>query len=152
MDAVQYRASCTTLPPHLIGTYVPASDLRTVILQAGSPGRKSEHPSHRRLKMLPQDPQVAPLIQVFELYMLQDAVLADMQEPTVIATRAMLDAGLTPEIILSILDSAIDVAASGAAGAQADVQARELRAHIGPWLLNKCFHPDTAHRDVPLLA
>jgi hypothetical protein len=102
--------------------------------------------------MLPQDPQVAPLIQVFELYMLQDAVLADMQEPTVIATRAMLDAGLTPEIILSILDSAIDVAASGAAGAQADVQARELRAHIGPWLLEECFDPNTARRDVPLLA
>lgn len=102
--------------------------------------------------MLPQDPQVAPLIQVFELYMLQDAVLADMQEPTVVATRAMLDAGLTPEIILSILDGAIDVAASGTAGAQSDIHARELRAHIGRWLMQECFEPHTAHRDVPLLA
>ena len=102
--------------------------------------------------MLPQDPQVAPLIQVFELYLLRDAVLADMQEPTAIAARAMLDAGLTPEIILSILDSAVDVAASATAGAESGVHARELRAHIGPWLMGECFGQDGGHRDVPPLA
>jgi hypothetical protein len=75
-----------------------------------------------------------------------------MQEPTAIATRAMLHAGLTPEIILSILDGAIDVAASGTAGAQSDIYARELRAHIGPWVMEECFDPDTKRHDVSLLA
>lgn len=99
--------------------------------------------------MLPQDPQVAPLIQVFELYMLRDAVLADMQEPTVIATRAMLDAGLTPEIILSILDSAVDLAASETAAAEPEIHARELRAHIGPWLMGECFDSGSARGGPP---
>jgi hypothetical protein len=94
---------------------------------------------------LPQDSQVGPLVRVFELYMLRDAVLADMREPTIVATRAMLDSGLTPEVILSVLDGAVQLAATETAAAQSADHARELRAHIGPWLMDECFDPARAH-------
>jgi hypothetical protein len=85
------------------------------------------------------DTQVEPLIQVFELYMLRDAALTDMREPTVVATRAMLDAGLSPEVILGVLDSAVQVAATEIALPQSGEQAQELRDHIGGWLMRECF-------------
>jgi hypothetical protein len=95
------------------------------------------------------DPQVAPLIEVFELYMLRDAALADLREPTVVATRAMLDAGMSPEVILSILDGAVRVAATETAGANPEQFARELQDHIGPWLMGECFDPTHAHGATP---
>ena len=95
------------------------------------------------------DPQVAPLIEVFELYMLRDAALADLQEPTVVATRAMLDAGMSPDVILSILDGAVRVAATETAGANTEQFARELRGQIGPWLMGECFDPTRAHGATP---
>lgn len=104
--------------------------------------------------ILSQDSQVGPLIQVFELYMSRDAALTDMREPTMVATRAMLDAGLAPELILTVLDSAVEVAATGstgAIGAQSADYARELREHIGPWLMGEYFDPDGAGHDVPLI-
>jgi hypothetical protein len=99
--------------------------------------------------MLSQDPQVGPLIQVFELYMLRDAALSDMREPTMIATRAMLDAGMGPDVILSVLDSAVQVAATETAGSDGADHARELRDHIGSWLMGECFDPAHAHGAVP---
>jgi hypothetical protein len=97
--------------------------------------------------MLSHDPQVEPLIQVFELYMLRDAVLADMREPTVVATRAMLNAGLTPQEILGVLDGAVQVAATGTAGGPSNSQAVALREHIGAWLMDECFDPAAGHPD-----
>jgi hypothetical protein len=91
--------------------------------------------------MLSDDTQVAPLIEIFELYMLRDATLADLREPTVLATRAMLDAGLAPEMILSVLDGAVQVAADETVSAHSAEHARELRASIVPWLIDECFDP-----------
>lgn len=104
--------------------------------------------------IFPQDSQVGPLIQVFELYMLRDAALTDMREPTMVATRAMLDAGLAPEVILTVLDGAVEVATTGTTGtmgAQSADYARELREHIGPWLMGEYFDPDRPGHDVPLI-
>jgi hypothetical protein len=91
--------------------------------------------------MSSDDTQVAPLIEIFELYMLRDATLADLREPTVIATRAMLDAGLAPEMILSVLDGAVQVAADETVSAHTADHARELRENIVPWLIGECFDP-----------
>jgi hypothetical protein len=91
------------------------------------------------------DPQVAPLIEVFELYMLRDAALSDMREPTVVAARAMLDAGMSPEIILTVLDGAVRVAATETAASSSAAFVRELSDQIGPWLLGECFNPLSAH-------
>jgi len=91
--------------------------------------------------MLSQDTQVAPLIEIFELYMLRDASLADLREPTVVATRAMLDSGLTPEMILTILDGAVQVAADETVSASTADHARALRENIVPWLIGECFDP-----------
>jgi hypothetical protein len=99
--------------------------------------------------MLPSDSQVQPLIQVFELFMLRDAALTDMREPTVVATRAMLDAGMSPEMILSVLDGAVQVAAAETFAAESAAHARELRDQIGPWLMRECFDPTRAHGDLP---
>ncbi len=99
--------------------------------------------------MLSHDPQVEPLIQVFELYMLRDAVLSDMREPTVVATRAMLNSGLSPEVILRVIDGAVQVAAIETSGAESSDHARELREHIGPWLMGECFDPGRVHGDIP---
>jgi hypothetical protein len=85
------------------------------------------------------DTQVEPLIQVFALYMLRDAALTDMREPTVVATRAMLDAGLSPEVILGVLDSAVRVAATEIAVPQSGEHAQELRDHVGGWLMSEWF-------------
>jgi hypothetical protein len=93
------------------------------------------------LPMFSDDTQVAPLIEIFELYMLRDATLADLREPTVIATRAMLDAGLAPEMILSVLDGAVQVAADETVSAHTADHARELRENIVPWLMGECFDP-----------
>jgi hypothetical protein len=98
--------------------------------------------------MLSRDPQVAPLIEVFELYMMHAAALNDMREPTIIATRAMLDSGLAPEMILTILNGAVQVAATETLGAHADDHATELRDHIGPWLMGECFNPARSEGDV----
>jgi len=95
------------------------------------------------------DPQVAPLIEVFELYMLRDAPISDLKEPTVVATRAMLQAGMSPDVILSILDGAVRVAASETAGANSELFARELQEHIAPWLMGECFDPAQAHGATP---
>lgn len=95
------------------------------------------------------DPQVAPLIEVFELYMLRDAALSDMREPTVVATRAMLDAGMSPEGILNVLSGAVRVAARETAAASSSAFVRELTDHIGPWLLGECFDPSSAHGATP---
>lgn len=107
--------------------------------------------------MLTQDMQVGPLIEVFELYMLRDATLADMRKPTTVATRAMLDAGLSPEIILTVLDSAVKVAAAemapdGSADADSTGTARELGAQMGLWLMEAFFDPDHAGDGAPLAA
>lgn len=99
--------------------------------------------------MQPNDTQVEPLIQVFELYMLRDATLTDMREPTVVATRAMLDAGLRPEVILGVLDSVVQVAATEIVGPESAEQARELRDHIGHWLMGEYFDPTRARGDIP---
>ncbi len=95
--------------------------------------------------MQSDDPQVAPLVEVFELYMLRDAALADLREPTVVATRAMLDSGMSPDLILSILDGAVRVAATETAGAHTEQFARELKDQLGPWLMGECFDPARAH-------
>lgn len=94
--------------------------------------------------MLSDDTQVAPLIEIFELYMLRSASLADLREPTVVATRAMLDSGLTPEMILTVLDGAVKVAADETTGADSADHARELRKNIVPWLMGECFDPIVA--------
>lgn len=99
--------------------------------------------------MLSSDPQVQPLIQVFELYMLRDAALTDMREPTMLAARSMLDAGLSPEMILSVLEGAVRVAATETFGAEPAAHARELHEHIGPWLMGECFDPALAHGEIP---
>lgn len=96
--------------------------------------------------MLTQDSQVGPLIEVFEMYMLRDAILDDMREPTTVATRAMLDAGLSPAAILSVLEGAVRVAIRVTLAAHSsDTHASELRAHIGPWVMEECFDPARAH-------
>lgn len=100
--------------------------------------------------MMPsRDTQLGPLIEVFELYMLRDAALADMREPTAVATRAMLDAGLSPEIILTALEGAVRVAARETLAAQSETHARELRSHIGPWVMGECFGPARGRGEVP---
>jgi len=102
--------------------------------------------------MLSHDSQVAPLIEIFELYMLRDAALADLREPTVVATRAMLDSGLTPDMILSILDGAVKVAADETVSANTADHARALRENIVPWLMGECFDPIVANGPVWPLA
>ena len=89
--------------------------------------------------MLSGDPQVEPLIRVFELYLLQDATLDDMREPTTVATRAMLNAGMSPEIILSVLQGAVQVAAGEVVGPSTGDKASLLTDQVGPWLLGECF-------------
>ena len=101
---------------------------------------------------LSNDSQVGPLIEVFELYMLRDMLLADIREPTTIATRAMLASGLSPELILTILDGAIGVAEQESGGVIAAVQAGELRGKMGPWLLEAVFDPNAATGRTPLAA
>ena len=99
--------------------------------------------------MLSSDTQVQPLIQIFELYMLRDAPLTEMREPTMLAARSMLDAGLRPEIILNVLEGAVQGAASSTGGAESAAYVRDLREHIGPWLMGECFDPARAHGDIP---
>ena len=89
--------------------------------------------------MISGDPQVEPLIQVFELYLLRDASLEDMREPTTVATRAMLNAGMSPEIVLSVLDGAVHVAATEVPRPDVQGLAQQLREQLGPWLLEECF-------------
>jgi len=102
--------------------------------------------------ILSNDTQIGPLIEVFELYMLRDMLLADICEPTTIATRAMLASGLSPELILTILDGAIRVAEQASGGVVAAEQAGELRGKMGSWLLNAIFEPNAATDRTPLAA
>lgn len=102
--------------------------------------------------MLLRDPMVAPLIEAFELYMLRDAALADLREPTVVATRAMLDSGLSPEMILSVLKGAVQVAADETVSAHNADHARELGENIVPWLIGECFDPSLSSGSVLPLA
>lgn len=99
--------------------------------------------------MLTQESQVGPLIEVFERYMLRDAILDDMREPTTVATRAMLDAGLSPAVILSVLEGAVRVAVRETLAAHSETHASELRAHIGPWVMDECFDPARARGAIP---
>ncbi len=94
--------------------------------------------------MLSTDSQIGPLIEIFELYMLRDMLLTDIREPTTIATRAMLASGLSPELILTILDGAIHVAVQESGGLSAAVQAGELRGQMGTWLMEAVFDPNSA--------
>lgn len=97
--------------------------------------------------ILSNDSQVGPLIEVFELYMLRDMSLRDIREPTTIAARAMLASGLSPELILTILDGAIRVAEQESGGGVAAKQAGELRGQMGGWLMDAVFDPNGAtHR------
>lgn len=102
--------------------------------------------------MRSHDTQMVPLIEIFELYMLRDAALADLREPTVVATRAMLDAGLAPEMILSVLDGAVQVAADETVSAHTADHARVLRQNIVPWLMAECFDPTLSSGNVLPLA
>lgn len=102
--------------------------------------------------MLSTDSQVRPLIEVFELYMLHDMLIGDIREPATIATRAMLASGLSPELILTILNGAIHVAEQDSGGADAAVQAGELRGQIGGWLMDAVFDPNSASDRTPLAA
>ena len=102
--------------------------------------------------MLSHDTQVTPLIEIFELYMLRDASLADLREPIVVATRAMLDSGLTPEMILTVLDGAVQVAADETVSANTADHASALRENIVPWLIGECFDPIVANGPVLPLA
>ncbi|MDQ6737254.1 MAG: hypothetical protein M3Z30_06110 [Gemmatimonadota bacterium] len=89
--------------------------------------------------MLAGDPQVEPLIRIFELYLLQTATLDDMREPTTVATRAMLNTGMSPEMILTVLDGAVQVAAGGVFTPDTGDKATLLADQMGPWLLAECF-------------
>jgi hypothetical protein len=102
--------------------------------------------------MLSSDSQIRPLIEVFELYMLRDMLIGDIREPTTIATRAMLASGLSPELILTILDGAIHVAEQDSGGPSAAVQAAELRGQMGTWLMAAVFDPNTATDRTPMAA
>jgi hypothetical protein len=102
--------------------------------------------------MRSHDTQIVPLIEMFELYMLRDAALADLRGPTVAATRAMLDAGLAPEMILSVLDGAVQVAAQETVSANTADHAHELRQNIVPWLMAECFDPSLSSGEVLPLA
>jgi hypothetical protein len=98
------------------------------------------------------DTQVGPLLEVFELYMLRDATLADMREPTAVAARAMLDSGISPGMILRIIEGAVDVAETAATALGPGPHARELRSQIGPWLMTELFDPGHGRDDGPLAA
>lgn len=98
------------------------------------------------------DTQLGPLIEVFELYMLHDADLADMREPITVAAHAMLDAGLSRGMILSVIDGAVQVAAMGARSAEPAVPAQELRNHLGQWLMETMFDPSRIRDDDPQAA
>lgn len=102
--------------------------------------------------ILSNDSQVGPLIEVFELYMLRDMLLKDIREPTTIATRAMLTSGLSPELILTILDGAIHVAEQESGGVIAAEQAGELRGQMGGWVMDAVFDPNAATDRTPLAA
>ena len=88
------------------------------------------------------DPQVEPLIRIFELYLLQTATLEDMREPTTVATRAMLNSGMGPGMILSVLEGAVQVAASGVFAPDTAEKAGLLTEQMGPWLMSECFDAD----------
>lgn len=93
---------------------------------------------------LTHDTQVAPLVEVFELYMLRDVALSEMREPTTVATRAMLASGLSPELILTILDGAVRVAETETGGPSSEQHARDLRDQLGTWLMEALFDPNRA--------
>ncbi|MFI5239227.1 MAG: hypothetical protein ACHQQP_05405 [Gemmatimonadales bacterium] len=102
--------------------------------------------------ILTQDTQVAPLIEVFELYMMRDAPLSEMREPTAVATRAMLNTGLSPELVLTILHGAVRVAAAETGRGDAEEHARELRDQMGSWLMEALFDPNRMPEKVTLAA
>ena len=89
--------------------------------------------------MISGDPQVEPLIQVFELFLLRDATLEQMREPTSVATRAMLDSRMSPDIVLRILEGALQTAVAEIPDPAASAKAEELREQLGPWMLAACF-------------
>jgi hypothetical protein len=86
-----------------------------------------------------RETEVGALIEVFELYMLRDADLADMREPIVVATRAMLEAGLTSGMVLGVIDGAVQLASVAATATGPEEPARELRAQVGAWVMEAAF-------------
>lgn len=101
--------------------------------------------------MISGDPQVEPLIQVFELFLLRDATLEQMREPTSVATRAMLDSGMSPDIVLRILEGALQTAVAEILDPDASVKAEELREQLGPWMLAECFDTNKVGASPPLM-
>jgi hypothetical protein len=99
-----------------------------------------------------RDTQVDALIEVFELYMLRDADLADMREPVAVATRAMLDAGLTSGMVLHVIDGAVQVASMAATAVGSGEPTRELRALVGPWVMAAYFDSGRPGGGAPLAA
>ena len=98
------------------------------------------------------DTEISALVEVFELYMLRDAKLTDMREPIAVATRSMLDAGMTSGMVLGVIDGAICVASAAAAGARPQEPARELRAVAGPWVMQAYFDPARRGNETALTA
>lgn len=96
------------------------------------------------------DSQVEPLIQVFGLYLTHEAGLADMREPTMIATRAMRSIAMPSEAILGTLESAVHIAATAREVDPLSERVVALRECIGPWLLDACFDTRDSMGDAPL--
>jgi hypothetical protein len=79
--------------------------------------------------------EISALIEIFELYMLRDAELADMREPVVVATGVMLDAGVTSGMALGVVEGAICIASKAATAMEPTQSALELRALTGTWVM-----------------
>lgn len=106
--------------------------------------------THPPVLILLTDTQVEPLIQVFGLYLTNEAALDDMREPTIIASRAMRSNAMPSEAILGTLESAVKVAAMERAIDPSSERARALRESVGPWLLGAFLEASRSVSDVPL--